>query len=514
MVHAEGAGGTEGRRLMPSVADLVFLLIAAAVPTALSFRLLNTDGDLGRHLRMGEFILGGGLGLPDTFSHTRYGEPFLATEWLSQVLFALAHRAGGLAGVAVLCALVVASTYFLITLFMRTRGLDPLAAYLVAILVAALGSIHWLARPHLFTMLAFAVMLFLVERADGATPPTGWRDALGFGALFLLWANFHPGYVLGLAVIAAYALGDLVEALLARRRGADTRTWSAWCRYHAVGFGVGLVASMLNPQGPGFLLRIRNHLGDTFLLSLTQEFQSPNFQSGWGRLLLIVIVGLLMGLALRRPRPSAPRLMAVLMLLAAALYAQRNAPLFALFALPVMALEWAPAWRHLTRGGLPNRLREAFARIEARSAPGTWAVVFALGLTAVGANGGVAFGTRVMPADFDARVFPGNAVAHARSERLEGTLFHEFAWGGYLLYAWPEQRIFIDGMTDFFGADVVRSYLQIRNLQPGWRDALEVHGIDLALIPPGSSLAYALDHESDWSLWYRDDVAAIYRRAQ
>ena len=42
------------------------------------------------------------------------GRPFIAFEWGSEVVYALAYRAAGLAGVAVLAGLVLALTYALV----------------------------------------------------------------------------------------------------------------------------------------------------------------------------------------------------------------------------------------------------------------------------------------------------------------------------------------------------------------------------------------------------------------
>ena len=63
----------------PSIPDLVFIALAIGVPFALSHQLLNSDGDLGRHIRVGEYILGHGLLHQDIFSFTRQEIPSSAT---------------------------------------------------------------------------------------------------------------------------------------------------------------------------------------------------------------------------------------------------------------------------------------------------------------------------------------------------------------------------------------------------------------------------------------------------
>jgi hypothetical protein len=91
-------------------------------------------------------------------------------------------------------------------------------------------------------------------------------------------------------------------------------------------------------------------------------------------------------------------------------------------------------------------------------------------------------------------------------------LFNYFIWGGYLVHEWPEERIFIDGATDFFGEKLFGEYIQVWNLEPGWREVLERWGIDLALIPPQSRLADELIRDQGWGAWYCDSTAVILRK--
>jgi hypothetical protein len=508
--NATPADGTGSRahphaanRLRASIVDLTFGIWALAIPTALGARLLNTDGDAARHLRMGEFILGGGLFRPDDFSHTRPAEPFLQTEWLSQVSYALANRIGGLPGVAVLAGLIIAATYALVVLFLRRRGADPMLAYVTGIAAAIVGGAHWLARPHLFTLLGLALLLFLIE-------PAGKRRLWPFAALFAVWANFHPGYILGIVALCVVAAGEWVESIISHAM-SEAQEWRARARWHAAGAGLGLLAGFLNPQGPRFLLRIVNHLGDNFLIGVTNEFMSPNFHGLFGRVFLVMLLVVVAALALHRERPAMPRLVIALLLLAAALHSQRNIPIFGVVALPLLALHFDGAWRGLG-GRVLVHVRGVFAQGEASAVPGRWIAPFAaIALLLALARGTVA-GVTVVPAAFDPDVFPIEIVEKARAANLEGRIFNEFIWGGYLLIAWPEQKIFIDGMTDFFGPELSKDYLDAIWLEPGWKDTLDRYDITLVLIPAQSRLAAALREEAGWSVWAEDGVAILLRR--
>ena len=76
-------------------------------------------------------------------------------------------------------------------------GGDPLLAYLVSMAAAVLSAGHWLARPHLFTLLFVVVLLDLLERDR---PAPLWL----YAPFFAIWANFHGGFSFGLILIGAF----------------------------------------------------------------------------------------------------------------------------------------------------------------------------------------------------------------------------------------------------------------------------------------------------------------------
>src|SRR5688500_1352691 len=113
--------GQRGRRtfLIPSIPDLVFAALVCLQVAAASAILLNRDGDLPRHIAVGKVMLENhGVMREDFFSHTAYGQPFLAYEWLSQVIVAAVYEHAGLDAVAALTAVVIASAYALLTGFL------------------------------------------------------------------------------------------------------------------------------------------------------------------------------------------------------------------------------------------------------------------------------------------------------------------------------------------------------------------------------------------------------------
>ncbi len=490
------------RSRSPSIVDLTFLLWVLVVPTVLSVRSLNADGDVARHLRMGDFILEGGLAQVDTFAYTKTG-PFLPTEWLSQVTYALVERAAGLAGVAVFVGLIVALFHALIVWQMRRSGVDPLLAWMTGVVVAVLTSVHWAARPHLFTFLGVTLTLQLALFARGRTR---WLAA----PFFLVWANYHPGFALGLAILFAFTAGDVAEAALAGQPEARSSHLKR-ARDHGLMLGLGALASLVNPQGAGLHVRIRNVLDNRFLMQATEEFRPIEILSLYGGLVLGVVGLIVLAYAMRRTRPSLPVLFVVLGTLIAGAMARRNLPLFALASLPLVAIETGEVWRSLRWRWL-TWLRQVFAAGDAHARAVRYAPFGALVMIGVALAGGSVAGWRLVPDAFDARVFPVEAVEAARAAGLEGRIFNEFRWGGYLVYAWPEQRIFIDGMTDFLGNDVFRSYLKVDALEDGWLEELARHDVSIVLVPRDSRVARALMETGAWAVWHEDSTAVLLQR--
>ena len=490
-----------GQRPRPSLFDIIFIIWAIVVPVGFGGRLINSDGDLARHLRLGEVILQqGALPRQDLFSHTMGGKPFVAFEWGSEVVYAAAYRLAGLAGVAVLAGLVLGLTYALVARFLIRRGGDPLLAYLISMIAAVLSAAHWLARPHLFTMLGVVLLLELLERQ-------GRRTLWPYLPLFVVWANLHGGFFYGCITIALYALGEFVESRLAF--GPSRAEWQARAKHHAAAFGVALAASLINPNGFRNLAHVAGFFGNSAILAQTQEFMSPDFHTVNGKIFLLILLGVVAALAWSRRRPTIPVLLLVLVNLAFALISQRNIELFALVALPLLALSLDAEWRALP---LLKRAKEVFQREHAGSYSGVGAAVCGLLLIGLAIAGGRVAGIDVVPNQFDPKVFPVAAVEKARASKLDGKLFNQFIWGGYLVHEWPEQRIFIDGATDFYGEKLFGEYIKVWNLDPGWREILSHWDVSLTLVPPQSRLAHELVRDSRWNIWYCDSTAAILRR--
>src|SRR6476646_5987443 len=147
-------------KLLPSLKDFAFLMpIVFLFGRMDGVKTLLSDCDTGWHIRTGEWIIQHGwVPMKDVFSFSKAGQPWFAWEWLSEVLFARIVHFGGLQ-LLVLFSILMLSASFTALFLLVQRKSNPVIAVAVTMLAAAASSIHWLARPHLFTLL-FLVLFY------------------------------------------------------------------------------------------------------------------------------------------------------------------------------------------------------------------------------------------------------------------------------------------------------------------------------------------------------------------
>ena len=107
----------------PSAADLIFMVVAPLIAIRGTVKLTQSDGDLAAHIRMGETILATGqLPAHSLASYTAPADYMVAHAWLSEIIFAVVYRLGGLPLLSVLTGIIVGATHGMIALFSGERG--------------------------------------------------------------------------------------------------------------------------------------------------------------------------------------------------------------------------------------------------------------------------------------------------------------------------------------------------------------------------------------------------------
>ena len=188
--------------------DLLFMSTGAH-----GWQSLLVDADVGWHIRTGEYVLDHhAVPQTDLYSFSKAGAPWYAWEWGSDVVDALLHRGAGLKGVVLLSGVIIA--LFALTLVRRmvAKGTHLFVALALALFGIGSSSVHFLARPHVFTMLLLSISVWMIESDREKQSAKIWLLV----PLTILWTNLHGGFLSLIAALGLTAAGMLVESYLNR----------------------------------------------------------------------------------------------------------------------------------------------------------------------------------------------------------------------------------------------------------------------------------------------------------
>ena len=491
--------------LLPSLTDIFFLCAIAWMFMAsdTGWQALLRDGDTGLHIRIGDLILGSGhVPTTDPFSFSKPGGTWFAHEWLTEVFYALAVRAGGLKLLVLLTGAVLALYNTVLLLDVVKRGANSLIAIALVLAGANAASIHFHTRPHVFTLLFLTVSMALI--AADRRQASRWIWLLV--PLIVLWANLHGGFVVLFAVLGMVIAGSSAEALLYRE--AAGAKWEMAARYGWLTLACA-IASLLNPQGLKLHLHIIELLQVSWYKTHINEYQSPSFTSEP----MLFYMGLLfLGLITVYPLVRRKRMTEALWILFFAywsLVSARNVPLFIIVALPWIALELTNLCNELAE----SSSRQSTIRVLDDIATQTSGRFRAFGLWTPLFIGGILLFTPQSrwPSDFSRETFP-LAMLHGHADELARARVFTFdQWADYLIYEnYPRQRVFLDGRSDYYGEEIGKAYLAILEVRPKWRELLAKYAFDTVLCPPDLPLVALLKTNPDWRIVDQDAESILF----
>lgn len=468
----------EGAEARLSGLGLAAIAVALFALAAFSPAVLG-DGDTFSHLATGEWIIAHGAApRADPFSHSLPGAPWVAHEWLSEVLLTLAFRLGGWSGVVLLTAAAAASAALIVGLGaareLRGAPLIATVGFGLGLMTASL-----LARPHMLALPIAAAWSagLLAARDRGRSPP------LALAALMTAWANMHGGFIFGLMLIGPFALEALAEAP-AGARLATARAWTL--------FGLAsLAAALINPYGVEALILPFRLMGIESLSRISewrpQDFSHP----GTMELALLALIGL----TLTRPFAMTPIRAALLIaLVAIALEHSRHQVLLGILAPMLLARPIAAA----VGGGPVGDERRETARIAISA---TVAAALALGAARL-----------MAPVErADGPVAPISALAAVPPDLRAKPVLNEYGFGGYLIFS--HVRPFIDARAELYGDAMLSLYDKLQAGDPAAIEStLERYDIAWAIFPPDARIVAILDRTPGWRRLHADAFAVVQAR--
>jgi len=471
------------------------------------------DTDMWWHLRSGQVMVESGKPLlTDVFSYTRVGADWTNHSWLGEVLlYGIFQLAGWVSVSAWMGICAVLAAWFI---WMQIRGGAFLKAGFV-LLASVVSAPLWTPRPQLFSLVFLAALAWLVK---------GWLEKGGrriwlILPLFVLWSNLHGGFVLGILYLITLALGVFLDGLFDESAIRPARLNQA--KILVVSAIGGYAVAAINPNGYKMWLIPFETVGVGVLRQFIQEWASPDFHSPEVWPFAFFVVLLLVIQSLHAKRASFQNLIPGSFFILLALFARRNIAAAAMVATPWLVSSWLDVMSNINFSAfVPEKIQGYLAKYRSAKAPGAsnhlthvlnLGIAAFLGLVCFFKLGGVTH--PVLVDAFIQKSLPVEAVAYLKSTpSKEGRLFNTYNWGGYLIYNYPEQKVFVDGRTDLFRDEILGEWLTVIQAGDGWQASLEKWGVTRILIEPDRPLAKVLPYNG-WIETYRDSVAVVYEKA-
>ena len=449
------------------------------------------DPDVWWHIKVGATLLSTHRWpTVDPYSFTARGNPWIAYEWLGDLLLAATEGAWGLRGLMaldlVLAAAILLALYALTTL----RCGKSKAAFVACAVLLPMVYPSCSLRPQMLGYFFLVLTLIVLERFRQGHTGALWL----LPPLFLVWVNTHGSFVLGLLALGVYWASGLVDI---HWGGLASRLWTSGERLRLeLAALLSLMALTITPYGTApCLYPVNMAFSQPINVGNIQEWQSMIFGEFFGKLFLALLLGFLLAQVTLRPTWRLEELVLFFAGVVAACLHVRFILVFVPFCAPLLAVvaaHWIPPYK-------PAKDKYALNGL-------LMAVVIA-GIVGT-------FPSRAKLEGIMEEKWPVKAVAYLKLHPAPRPMYNNYGYGGYLIWQLDGQnKVFIDGRADIYErVGVLSDYLSISRLAPTAPFLLDAYNIQSCLIARDEALATLLANSPQWQKVYGDNLSVLFVR--
>lgn len=486
---------------------VVFVLILAFYASLVVHKIeLPVYEDLGRHIKNGEMIWQGDLGIlyRNVYSYPEPEHAFINHHWLSGVVFYLVYQMAGWGGLVIFKVIVLLVAFSLLFSVAIKRANYWLVAFFSVPTIFILSERTTL-RPEIFSYLFTVIFLYFLF--DLEEHPERKR-IFWLVPLQLIWVNLHLFFVVGIGLVGGFlvsraapsgpraVLGKLTILLLALVAVSFINPNGLMGAFYPLqifnNYGINVAennspAAILKERLPQDNISIKVFFWAILLLAVSFL---PNFKSKNFFYFLTGLTSVIGGL-----------------------FMIRLLPFFALMFLPIASVNLNEAF---------NRLKNAFEKKKNhnffRNLKITLLCLFIgiLGYYIYLGNSGKLLsylkpGLGLTPTS-------NGAAEFFKNQELKGPIFNGFDIGSYLIYhLYPSEKVFVDNRSEAYSSSfLVDTYSAIKNDENKWQEALEKYKFNAIFLYLYESdfrnFTYRRINDPLWSLVYADSYGLIFLR--
>ncbi|MFZ4632206.1 MAG: hypothetical protein ACOYL8_03325 [Patescibacteria group bacterium] len=495
------------------------------------------DPDLGWHLKVGEEISRSFSVPSQNFYNYTFTGNWVDHEWLANLLTFKIYNTFGYLALNVFFALIIVLAAILLNILSR-KYFKNIPDWIIAFfqifgLIACLP--HFGIRIQEFSFIFFIIELWILEsfinRRSG-------RALLCLLPLFYLWVNMHGSFLFGLGILIIFLFIKCIEKLvslselkkyLVEKDIFGKREFSLVLLVILGSLGV----TLLTPYG----LELYSFLGgysNTYYLKAIQEWL-PQYFFPFDYLQLlylcfssfIVVIFFYNLKNCKENKINIWHLSLYFLLFILAFKSRRNFPLMFVASFLLLSQSFFTSLEL-------DKIKSLNLRKELK-----YFLLIVMFLTAL--SNLLSYKSFSDPFKSFCSTYPCKAVNYLKQagQYSNSNIFNEYNWGGYLIWAYPEKKLFIDGrlpQVDYKGHTFMEEYAEFSKVGTDYKKKLAEYDIQIILIKTNNDIIKAnkfekyffqlqeknlvfprylrlyLEGSSEWEKIYSDSVASVYAK--
>src|SRR3990167_1808128 len=463
----------------------------------LSSLYLPTDPDLGWHLKYGEYFFRTGKILRENIFSTMMPDyKWVNHSWASDLLVYISYETQGFLGVTLLGAFIVTLTFYFFSKAFKLSFWDK--AFLFPIILFLVSNVNAFAFRSQLTSYLFTGILFYIISAYNKNP----KNLLWTIPLFLIWANFHGGFILGLILLVSY-LG--IKKAIEIKNNFNVKSLPNLIKFELLVLLGILAATLINPFGYGVYLESFNHFGNPWLKYISEWSPFSDLSSRWWNLIIFMnmyLIGVFILFLTGKLQDRLPIVLLILPFIALSFYERRYAWSMYYISFPVL-LALSDFFKPKLK---PNQ-------IIAASIISIISLVFI-----INAKSPV---EKYLTMNWQkyclspANLCSYDAIEFISENNLSGNLSTPYSWGGWMIWNFPKIKPSIDGrMPAWKDKNGYSAFAQYYTNVQDWK-SIDNSSYDTVLVlksKPMYKRLLKLTKEEKWKLVYRDDYSGIFVR--
>lgn len=445
------------------------------------------EPDIWWHLRNAEVLVQShSVVHQDFYSFTATGSRWINEAWLSELPYYLGWQWLGIRGIYLVMLaeveLILLGVFGLACLSSR----NVKAAFVASWLAVWLATVSFGPRTLLAGWMCLVVELFILAQFK-QDRDRSWL----LPPLFVLWANLHGSWLIGMVLLGIFCLAGLLQGRWGRLEA--TRWTPTQMRKLALAGSLSVAGLFLNPYTYHLVFYPFNFAFKQKLnVNHVDEWMSLDFHSVRGKIIFLMLAATIVLALVRKRRWALDELAFLLLGFYAAMTYSRFLFLAAIVLTPMLAraLDFFP----------PNHPEN--------DKPWLNAVLMAvlLGLCIW------RFPSRDQLMRDTIQSYPVKALNYLQQFQPEGRVFNDCLWGGYLIWNVRNIPVFIDSRIDIYEYNgVFADYLDAMGVK-NTLEILDKYHIRYVLYRQESGVAYLLLHNSGWTARYRDGTTILLER--